>query len=64
VVNNEKEVGKMSDIKRCPVAFNLDDPIQRSLYEHSQNYTNFSAYVKWLIQRDIDERYDINPLTR
>jgi hypothetical protein len=37
---------------RRSVAFNLDDPLQRKLFEYTQNYTNFSAYVKSLILAD------------
>ena len=44
------------DIKNRPVAFNIDDPLQRKLYEHSYTYTNFSAYVKMLILRDMDSK--------
>lgn len=42
------------DIKRKPVAFNINDPHQRKLYDYSLQYTNFSAYIKSLIQRDMD----------
>jgi hypothetical protein len=41
-------------IKRCPVAFNLADPFQKKLYDHTQTFTNFSAYIKALIQRDME----------
>lgn len=41
-----------TNIKRRPVAFNLDDPIEWSLNEHANRHTNFSAYIKRLIQRD------------
>jgi hypothetical protein len=41
-------------IKRCPVAFNLADPFQKKLYDHTQKFTNFSAYIKSLIQRDME----------
>jgi hypothetical protein len=37
---------------RRVIAFNLRDPLQRKLYEHTLNYTNFSAYGKALILAD------------
>lgn len=36
------------------VAFNTNDPDQLSLIDHASKRTNFSAYVKRLIQRDMD----------
>lgn len=39
---------------RIQVAFNLDDPDQRRMYEHVLQRTNHSAYVKRLIQRDLE----------
>ena len=44
------------DIKNRPVAFNINDPFQRELYEYSYTHTNFSAYVKMLILRDMDSK--------
>lgn len=41
-------------MKRRPVVFNEKDPHQKRLLEHSNKYTNFSAYIKSLIQRDMD----------
>lgn len=41
-------------IKVKSIAFNLDDPHQYKLYYHSINTTNFSSYIKSLIQRDMD----------
>lgn len=41
-------------IVRKPVAFNIEDPDQLALYEHAMKRTNFSAYVKRLIQRDME----------
>ncbi|MDP4087130.1 MAG: hypothetical protein Q8934_21440 [Bacillota bacterium] len=43
-----------NEMKRCPVVFNLADPWQKKLYEHTQKFTNFSAYIKRLIQRDME----------
>lgn len=42
------------NIKRKPVAFNVDDPDQLALFEHASQRTNFSAYIKRLIQRDME----------
>ncbi|MED5040758.1 hypothetical protein P9848_01385 [Geobacillus stearothermophilus] len=42
------------NIVRKPVAFNLDDPDQKELYDHAMKRTNFSAYIKRLIQRDME----------
>lgn len=39
-------------MKTRGVSFNLDDPQQRSLYEYTKNFTNFSAYMKHLISCD------------
>lgn len=41
-------------IKNRPVSFNIDDPYQRKLYEHTLQYSNYSAYIKSLIQRDME----------
>lgn len=43
-----------AEIRRSPVAFNLADPDQLSLYRHAKKRTNFSAYIKRLIQRDME----------
>jgi hypothetical protein len=43
-----------TQIKRSPVAFNLADPDQLAMYEHAKLRTNFSAYIKRLIQRDME----------
>ncbi len=34
------------------IAFNQSDPIERELLEHAEKHSQFSAYVKRLIQRD------------
>lgn len=39
-------------MKTRGVAFNLDDPAQADLYKYTQEFKNFSAYVKGLIERD------------
>ncbi|AYV74339.1 hypothetical protein M1D49_08205 [Bacillus sp. PK3-056] len=41
-------------IKNRPVSFNINDPYQRKLYEHTLQYSNYSAYIKSLIQRDME----------
>lgn len=37
------------------VSFNVCDPLQDKLYKHAiSSSTNFSGYIKTLIQRDLD----------
>jgi hypothetical protein len=36
------------------VSFNVVDPFQEQLRKHTEQYTNFSAYIKQLIQRDME----------
>ncbi|UYL93905.1 hypothetical protein PK21_gp42 [Geobacillus phage vB_GthS_PK2.1] len=43
-------------MKTKGVAFNLDDPDQKALYEYATTRTNFSAYVKRLIQADMQRQ--------
>lgn len=38
------------------VAFNLEDPIEDQLFNHANKYTVFSAYIKRLIQREMEEQ--------
>lgn len=45
-------------LKRRSVVFNLDDDAQKKLYYHTMLYTNFSAYIKWLIERDMAGEFD------
>ncbi len=40
--------------KNKSVMFNIADPDQLKLYEHAAKRTNFSAYIKRLIQRDLE----------
>lgn len=42
------------NIKNRSVSFNLDDPDQKKMFEYANERTNFSAYVKRLIQRDME----------
>jgi hypothetical protein len=44
----------MEDRVRKNVAFNLLDPDEKALYNHAMKRTNFSGYVKRLIQRDME----------
>lgn len=41
-------------IRRLTAAFNLADPDQKRLYEHANRRRNVSAYIKRLIQRDME----------
>jgi hypothetical protein len=36
------------------VSFNAKDPFQKSLLDYTNRFTNFSAYIKSLIQRDME----------
>ena len=36
------------------VSFNVVDPFQKQMKEHVEQYPNFSAYMKRLIQRDME----------
>ncbi len=40
--------------ERCPVVFNMNDPFQKKLYDHVHLSTNFSYFIKTLIQRDME----------
>ena len=43
-------------MKTKGVAFNLEDPDQKELFDWAMSRTNFSAYVKRLIQTDRDAK--------
>ena len=43
----------MAAIKTKGVAFNIDDPHQKKLLEWAEQFTNFSNYVKRLIDYDM-----------
>lgn len=43
-------------MKTKGVAFNLADPDQKALFEYAMTRTNFSAYVKRLIQADMQRQ--------
>lgn len=45
----------MTNIIRKAIAFNLDDPYQKELYEHVCKFKNFSYYGKTLVQRDYEK---------
>lgn len=42
------------EIVNRTVSFNILDPLQEQLYKHTKKYTNYSAYVKSLILRDME----------
>lgn len=42
-------------IKNKSVSFNVADPFQRQMKEYTEQYPNFSGYVKRLIQRDMED---------
>jgi hypothetical protein len=46
-----------SDFVNKAVSFNITDPDQQKLLEHALKRKNFSAYMKRLIQRDIDNAF-------
>lgn len=46
-------------LTRRSVVFNLDDEEQKALHYHTLMYTNFSAYIKWLIKRDMEGEFDL-----
>lgn len=41
--------------KTKSVAFNLLDPHEEMYLEHASQFTNFSSYIKRLIQRDMED---------
>ncbi|SMQ76013.1 hypothetical protein SAMN05444673_2613 [Bacillus sp. OV166] len=43
------------EIRNKSVSFNLVDPFQKQMKDYAEQYPNFSAYVKRLIQRDMEE---------
>lgn len=47
-----------ASLKRKSVVFNLADDYQRKLYEHAMKSSNFSYYMKTLIQRDMEKPTD------
>lgn len=42
-------------IKNKSVSFNVLDPHQKKLFDHCEQYMNFSSYIKGLIQRDMEK---------
>lgn len=46
----EKYQGKERVCKT--ISFKLSDPMEKELLKHAEGFTNFSVYVKRLIQRD------------
>ncbi len=47
-------MSKKKNIKCKQVAFNLNDPYQKKLYEYAMGFTNYSAHIKRLIQREME----------
>jgi hypothetical protein len=45
------------------VSFNLNDPFEIELYEHTMKYPNFSSLIKRLIQSSISGKTD-NPQSK
>ncbi|WP_096199531.1 hypothetical protein [Bacillus sp. FJAT-45350] len=50
----------MKQTKVKSVSFNLSDPYEKKLLEHASMFNVFSAYVKRLIQKDMEERKSNN----
>jgi hypothetical protein len=50
------EVDRLSKKKivNKSVSFNMLDPFQAQMIKHVEQYPNFSAYIKRLIQRDME----------
>lgn len=49
-------------MKNRGVSFNLDDPAQKELHDYTLNFTNFSAYVKGLIERERSSRNNVKKI--
>ncbi len=50
-------------LRRLPLDFNREDPADKARLEHIEKQENMTAYIKGLIDRDIDQeaynrRYD------
>lgn len=41
------------NIVRKAIVFNLDDPLQKKMYDYIQQYPNFSYYGKTLVMDDM-----------
>lgn len=48
-------MSKQLNLKRKSVCFNIADPDQLKLFIHANKRTNFSNYIKRLIERDLRE---------
>jgi hypothetical protein len=44
----------VKEIKNKSVSFNIMDPFQKQMKEYTDQFPNFSAYIKRLIQRDME----------
>ena len=42
------------EIKRKSVVFNLEDEFQHKMFQHCNRQSNFSNYIKRLVQRDME----------
>jgi hypothetical protein len=49
-------------IKIAAASLNIIDPFQKKLWDHANKHTNVSAYIKGLIQRDMESNMP-TPLT-
>lgn len=49
----------VKNMKVKSAAFNLNDPLQTRLYNHSTSYHNFSFYIKSLIQSDMEKHQPV-----
>jgi hypothetical protein len=49
-----KNSGKNYEIVSKATSFNVKDPDQLKMLEHANKRKNFSAYIKRLIQRDME----------
>lgn len=52
----------MAKIKTVQISFNLDDPKQKEMYSHCKKFTNFSYYGKTLIERDMNNKWNSDPI--
>lgn len=46
------------------VSFNLEDPFENEMYEYSLKFSNFSSFIKRLIQNSINGKIDHSQPTK
>jgi hypothetical protein len=46
------------------VSFNLNDPFEIELYEHTMKYPNFSSFVKRLIQSSLNGKTELKQVQK